>query len=287
MTPTAIIFPSSYFSDTKPDEDLQAEFDAVQNTGLFEILLFSYEKWFHEGKLSMNRKCHEPVCAVYRGWMMKPEQYAAFYHQLQAKGITLITAPEEYARFHLFPNIYPALGTDTAPMLVFPDGKVDLNAAKDAFPRFMVKDYVKSVKGTQFPKFFDRSITQAEFDRHMEEFYKLRGDLYTGGICIKEYLPLKRYGEHVNEYRVFYMNHEIGTFSRNSGQGNYTAEPPRTLLVKYQNLGSPYYTIDYAELESGEWKALETGDGQVSGLSDHQDYHAYFRTLFYAFREES
>jgi hypothetical protein len=151
----------------------------------------------------------------------------------------------------------------------------------------MVKDYVKSVKGTQFPKFFDRSITQAEFDRHMEEFYKLRGDLYTGGICIKEYLPLKRYGEHVNEYRVFYMNHEIGTVSCNSGQGNFTAEPPRTLLVKYQNLGSPYYTIDYAELESGEWKALETGDGQVSGLSDHQDYHAYFRTLFYAFREES
>ena len=44
MTPTAIIFPSSYFSETKPDEDLQAEFDAVQNTGLFEILLFSYEK---------------------------------------------------------------------------------------------------------------------------------------------------------------------------------------------------------------------------------------------------
>ena len=25
MTPTAIIFPSSYFSETRPDEDLQAE----------------------------------------------------------------------------------------------------------------------------------------------------------------------------------------------------------------------------------------------------------------------
>ena len=115
-----------------------------------------------------------------------------------------------------------------------------------------MKDYVKSVKGTDFPAFFDETVTQGAFDRWMARFYQYRADLLTGGICIKEYLPLKRYGEHVNEYRVFYMNHEIGTVSRNSGQGNYTAEPPQTLLEKYQNLGSPYYTIDYAELESGE-----------------------------------
>ena len=287
MTPTVILFPSSYFSEKRPDEDLQAEFDAVQNTGLFESRLFSYDKWFHEGRLSITCGDRTPACAIYRGWMMKPEQYAAFYQQLREKGITLVTTPEEYARFHLFPNIYPALGTDTAPMLVFPDGRVDLDAVKAAFPRFMVKDYVKSVKGTQFPKFFDRSITQAEFDRHMEEFYKLRGDLYTGGVCIKEYLSLKQYGAHVNEYRVFYMDHEIGTISRNSGQGIDTPMPPQTLLETYQDLGSPYYTIDYAELASGEWKALETGDGQVSGLSDHQDYETYFRTLYHAFREQA
>lgn len=53
MTPTVILFPSSYFSEKRPDEDLQAEFDAVQNTGLFETRLFSYDKWSHEGRLSI------------------------------------------------------------------------------------------------------------------------------------------------------------------------------------------------------------------------------------------
>lgn len=36
--------------------------------------------------------------------------------------------------------------------------------------RFMVKDYVKSVKGSEFPKFFDESVTQEEFDKWMEIF---------------------------------------------------------------------------------------------------------------------
>ena len=60
----------------------------------------------------------------------------------------------------------------------------------------------------------------------MEVFYKYRGDLLTGGICIKEYLDLKRYGEQTSEFRVFYINHEIATICRNSGQADYVPQPP-------------------------------------------------------------
>ncbi len=74
---------------------------------------------------------------------------------------------------------------------------------KKIFGRFMVKDYVKSVKGTGFPRFFGQSIDQETFDRWIEVFYKYRGDLLTGEICIKEYLNLKLYGDTTNEYRVF------------------------------------------------------------------------------------
>ena len=279
-----ILFPSSYFSARRVDEDLQAEYNAALETGLFEIVLFSYDKWFHEGTLELDQAILEPCQAVYRGWMMKSEQYADFYRQLQQKGITLVTAPDEYEHFHIFPNIYPEIQSDTAKMLVFPDGsELKVEELKQQFPRFMVKDYVKSVKGTSFPKYFDTSITQQEFDEQMQKFYELRGNLYTGGICIKEYLPLKRYGNRTNEYRVFYINGEIATISRNSGQGIYTPLPPQELIEKYKELGSPYYTLDYAELKDGTWRILEAGDGQVSGLSDHQDYHAYFRTLYHCF----
>ena len=118
----------------------------------------------------------------------------------------------------------------------------------------------------------------------MEVFYKYRGKLLTGGICIKEFLDLKQYGEKTNEYRVFYINHEIATICRNSGQGNYTPEPPKELIEKYRNLDSLYYTVDYAELEDATWRIVEAGDGEVSGLSDNQDYEQYFRALYQCFK---
>lgn len=164
-------------------------------------------------------------------------------------------------------------------MLVYPDGKVDLDEAKRTFRRFMVKDYVKSVKGTDFPKYFENTVTQEEFDRQMETFYKYRSTLYTGGICIKEYLELKTYGGKTNEYRVFYIGGEIAAVSRNSGQGNFAPLPPNELTAKYKSLGSPFYTVDYAELADGSWRVIEAGDGQVSGLSDGQDIKALFRAI--------
>ena len=45
-------------------------------------------------------------------------------------------------------------------------------------------------------------------------------------------------------------------------------------------MGSNYYTVDYAELEDGNWKILETGDGGVSGLPDSVDYETYYKTLY-------
>ena len=280
-----ILFPSSFFSVTKVDEDLQQEYDAVMATGLFRVVLFGYDKWFNEDKLIVRDAPDTEHLAVYRGWMMKPEQYERFYYQLLDKNIRLITEPEQYRLMHVFPNVYESIREDTAKMEIYPlHTKIDVESLKKSFNHFMVKDYVKSVKGTEFPKYFDRSVTQEEFDRWMEVFYKYRGELLTGGICIKEFLDLKQYGDKTNEYRVFYINHEIATVCRNSGQGNYTQEPPAEMIEKYRHLASPYYTVDYAELEDGTWKIIEAGDGEVSGLSDNQDYEHYFRTLYQCFR---
>ena len=280
-----ILFPSSFFSVTKVDEDLQQEYDAVMATGLFRVVLFGYDKWFNEDKLIVRDAPDTEHLAVYRGWMMKPEQYERFYYQLLDNNIRLITEPEQYRLMHVFPNVYESIREDTAKMEIYPlHTKIDVESLKKSFNHFMVKDYVKSVKGTEFPKYFDRSVTQEEFDHWMEVFYKYRGELLTGGICIKEYLDLKQYGDKTNEYRVFYINHEIATICKNSGQGNYTQEPPTEMIEKYRYLASPYYTVDYAELEDGTWKIIEAGDGEVSGLSDNQDYEHYFKTLYQCFR---
>lgn len=282
----AILFPSSFFDVRKVDEDLQAEYDAVQNTGLFDVILFGYEQWFHQGKLALTGELPEPVNAVYRGWMMKPDVYETFYHQLAERGICLVTEPEAYAVMHVFPNVYKLVENDTAKMKVFPlHGEIDIEGVKKEFPRFMVKDYVKSVKGTEFPRYFDQSVDQDSFNRWMQVFYQYRGDLLTGGICIKEYLDLKKYGDRTNEFRVFYINHQIASVSKNSGQMQVTDEPPRELIERYRNLPSVFYTVDFAELENGTWKIIEAGDGGVSGLSDGQDYEAFYRALYACFTQ--
>lgn len=285
-TKKTILFPSSYFSSKEVDEDLQKEYDAVKETGLFDIIIFGYDKWFNEGKLVLSSTPDSPCNAVMRGWMMKPEQYAIFYEKLRNNNINLITTPEEYTLMHIFPNIYSVFGNDTAKMEVFPLHKqIDIESVKKTFDRFMIKDFVKSVKGTEFPRFFDSSVTQEDFDEYMKIFYKYRGDLLTGGICVKEFLDLKYYGEKTNEYRVFYINNKIASVCRNSGQAQYTNQPPAELIEKYSSLASRYYTVDYAELSNGTWKVTEAGDGSVSGLSENQNILDYFITLFKAFDE--
>ena len=202
-----ILFPSSFFSVTKVDEDLQREYDAVLFTGLFEVALFGYDQWFNDGKLVVKNAPNELHLAVYRGWMMKPGQYERFYHLLLENNIKLVTEPAEYERMHIFPNIYERLKEDTAKM------------------------------------------------------------------------------EKTNEYRIFYINHEPATISKNSGQGNYKPWPPKELIDKYRNLESKYYTVDLTELEDGTWRILEAGDGGVSGLSEEQDYEQYFRALYQCFKD--
>lgn len=275
-----ILFPSAFYDETRVDPDLQREYDAACT--LFKPVLFGYDRWLAEGKLVLHPKPDSIQAAVYRGWMFKPEKYRRLFEQLLENNIRLVTSPGEYELMHVFPNIYPRVREDTARILLFPlHEKINIQEIISSFPRFMVKDHVKSVKGTSFPSFFDSATTQEELDQYMDIFYQFRGDLLTGGICIKEYLELKRYGKSTNEYRVFYIDHTPATICRNSCQGNFTTEPPKELIEKYRDLESVYYTLDFAELADGTWKILEAGDGSVSGLSEGQDHAHYFRTLFH------
>ena len=275
-----VLFPSSYLHPNQVDEDLVIEYEAAVEAGC-EISLFDYDKWVGEEKLVIRDAPEVECIAVYRGWMLKPDQYKKLYHELlEDHGMQLVTSPDSYGKLHVFPNVYPYVKEDTARILTYSfEDDIQIEEVLKRFPRFMVKDFTKSVKGTSFPKFFDHTYTQDAFDEQMQVFYQYRGKLLTGGICIKEYLDLKKYGETTNEFRVFYMNHVVATVSRNSNQGMYTPEPPMELITKHRNLDSLFFTIDYAETADGDWEIVEAGDGQVSGLSEGQDAAAFFRAL--------
>lgn len=274
-----VLFPADYFDQNKPDDNFIKEYVAASENNL-NVLLFSYDTFLEEEKLRLKGDTSLTCTVIYRGWMLKPEKYAELYEKLQNVDLQLITTPSEYKRMHSFPEIYPELIEDTAPMIVYDDPeKIDYEQIRKTFRKCMVKDYVKSVKGTDFPKCISTEIGEDEFRSLIRKFLSYRGNLYTGGICIKEFLELKRYGEKTNEYRVFYCNNQAITISRNSGQPEYLPEPPEALIQKYSNLNSPFYTVDYAETADGSWKIIEAGDGQVSGLSDFQNAESFYRKL--------
>ena len=281
-----ILFPSSIINKNVVDESLKSEYEAVIATDLFDVALFDNAEWFDNDKLVVKAKFDEMKKTVYRGFMMPDDKYNVFYDELKKYNIELINDYKEYRLMHIFPEAYEYIKDDTAKILTFPlHEKIDVNIIKKNFKKFMVKDFVKSVKGSDFPKYFDENISQDEFDKWMEKFYCYRGKLLTGGICIKEFLNLKYYGNRTNEFRIFYANNEVVSVSRNSGQADFSNVVPDTLVDKYRYLNSNYYTVDFAELIDGKFVIVEVGDGQVSGLSDNQNYINYFRALYYAFNK--
>jgi len=254
-----ILFPSSYFHSKKVDEAFQKEYEAALYAG-FDILLFDQPSWDNEKKIKLltpnSKLCTREMQSIslYRGWMMKPEEYEQFYNDLKGQGVCLITSPEEYLTCHCFPHVYLHVTQDTPKIKVYPnhsyEDEIDISTLQSEFDRFFIKDFVKSAKNTNFPKYFDKNTTQEEFNQCLKQFFEIRGSLFTGGIVVKEFVDLKKYADKTNEYRAFYLNGEVVSVSRNSLQSHITPEVPKELVEKYRNLPSSFYTVDFAEKEN-------------------------------------
>lgn len=273
-----ILFPSSYLNKRKPDEEYEREYTAAVDNG-FDVVLFDQEKWDRERIISINEALISEDIFIYRGWMMKPEDYVLFSNQLNNFGIALLVTPSEYKNLHVFKNSYPYVVEDAPKTLFYSTvDDIDLKYINNTVGRFMIKDFVKSVKGTDFPKCFDHPDKEY-FDAQMEKFIHYRGDLFTGGIQVKEYLDLKEYGSATNEYRVFYLDRQVLSITRNSGQPVDTNRPFDELIQKYSRLQSSFYTVDYAECADGSFKVIETGDGGVSGLPDSLSPDLFYKEV--------
>ena len=278
-----LLFPADYFDKRSPDGAMRAEYEAAVAEGRLDVSLFDLELFDERGRASLARPFLDPgLPLIYRGWMMKPGEYGSFHRALVGLGLRPITSPEAYAEFHMFPLAYErheALRSSSPGLLAFPGTDADAGMVNGRFERFMVKDYVKSVKGTSFPASVRTPISQGDLDALVEEFVRLRGGLFTEGIVLKEVVDLKRYGDATNEWRAFCLRGKLLNVCRNSNQHANVPEPPAGLVASCESLGSPYYTVDFAELVDGGWAVIETGDGQVSGLAAAQDPVIYYQVL--------
>lgn len=272
-----LLYPCSYFDKNTVDFDYKAEFDTALSFLEFKPLLYDYDALVHKEEISLYPKGDFTGICIYRGWMLKPELYYRFYHMLQAQGLMLINNPEEYKSCHLFPLAYQQLLELTPKCVWFPIDRVpDAGFINKQFKRFMMKDYVKSLKGTEFKSCFQTPLKESEWREAIHQFKEGRGDLFTGGIVCKEFVDLKKYNGNTNEYRVYYLKHQILSITRNSNQPKDTPFLPIETALQANPLNSNFYTCDFAELENGEFILLETGDGQVSGLSPNQPPYFFY-----------
>ena len=98
MKKMTLLFPGSYMDYRKIDmdyrkidEDMQEEYRAAVETGLYHTILFNYDEWVAGGSLRMTEREASPdtYCVVYRGWMLKPEEYLRLFEELSDVGNSL------------------------------------------------------------------------------------------------------------------------------------------------------------------------------------------------------
>lgn len=274
-----IIYPSDFFDIKKVDPDYLYEYQEAVKFPEIQIVFYNYDDFVSEAPLRLYPGQLEPGLGIYRGWMLQTEKYRQLYEALLDRGVTLINQPEQYQHAHEFPYAYPVIKDYTPKTIVCPnDQPINWDQVRAELPRFMIKDFVKSVKGTEFPVMFDNTYSNQELDQYVKRFIELRGQLFTGGIVLKEFVDLKSSGGKTNEYRAFYLDGQLLTMSKNSNQ-NSDVRVPELLLQSLPSLKSRFYTVDFAELADGGWTVIETGDGQVSGLSPGQYVFKFYEQL--------
>ncbi len=274
-----LLFPCDYFDKKQVEDDYKEEYQQGVQQG-FHVILFDYDKFLQENTVNIYHNNDFQGICIYRGWMLKPKHYEILYQFLRNQGLMLINNPTEYENCHLFQNSYPLLTnlTPQTKFYEFPE-EIDWDFIKSSFHRFMIKDFVKSVKGHDFPAFFDSSYTNEELHRYIKKFQELRGNLYTGGIVIKEFVEIAVEEGKTNEYRAFYLYDNLISLSKNSNQSQLSPCVPKDFLLSVPKMNSNFYTVDFAQRNNGDWFVIETGDGQVSGLSPNQFAFKFYEEI--------
>ena len=280
--------------ESKPavDIDFEDEFVSAKQNG-FTTQLFSYESLTKDtdAGFATRRIKHSDILQkiIYRGWMLKPNQYTSLYSALLTKNYKLINSPTEYQNCHYLPDSYKFITAHTPKTIWFTVENQQVNYAQvfdklEAFGNsaIIVKDFVKSQKhywdtACFIPLVTDRDNVKSVIDK----FIGLQNTDLNEGLVFREFIELNDLTIHSKsgmplkqEYRLFFLNRQLLGCYDYWEEGEYSADehPP---LEKYaeiaKNIESNFFSMDIAKTKNGEWIIIELGDGQVSGLPDKVD----------------
>ena len=280
--------------ESKPsvDTDYEAEFVAAKLNG-FTTHLFSYESLIKDkdAEFATRRIKHSDTLQkiIYRGWMLKPNQYATLYNALLKKKYKLINSPTEYQNCHYLPDSYKFINGNTPKTIWLTVENLQVNYDQvfvdiGAFGNspLIVKDFVKSQKHYWDTACFIPMATDKDKVKSViEKFVELQNTDLNEGLVIREFIELNDLSVHSKsgmplkqEYRLFFLNGQVLACYDYWEEGEYSADehPPLDIFRDIGNIiESNFFSMDVAKTKKGEWIIIELGDGQVAGFPDKAD----------------
>src|SRR5271165_951218 len=105
-----LIFGCNPLNPREPDLSFSEEVEAATSIG-FKWALIDHDALTveHNAARAVRRTIAPSGDYVFRGWMMRPEEYLQLYAALMTKGIQLINDPASYQHTHYFPENYPII----------------------------------------------------------------------------------------------------------------------------------------------------------------------------------
>jgi hypothetical protein len=259
-----LLVPTDVLHPRRPDEHFAEEAEAARDAGL-EVFLVDHDALTTpDGAARAVARVAGEGEAVYRGWMLRSEQYRRFADALSGRGVTLRTTAEQYRRAHEFPGWYAALAAHT-PASAWTDGedRTDFDRARvdlGGGPA-VVRDHVKSMKhywreAAYIPDLADADAAWTVASRLRE----LREDEFVGGFVLRRFEEFEG-----AEVRTWWVDGEcrlIGAHPDSPGESAVVEPEPFRGAVA--SLGLRFITVDLARRSDGAWRIVELGDGQVS-----------------------
>lgn len=295
-----IIFCADPLVSKKVDMDYENEYRVANSLG-FEVELLSFEDLVDmdnpESAVKKIKTSVKPECAVYRGWMLKPDRYRKLYNALKSRNIELINSPDNYRFCHYLPDSYDVIRNYTPNTIWFKKDQISKSLDKvceiliKTFGEapIMIKDYVKSRKHDwEEACFIPDASDSIKVKQVVNKFLELQGDELNEGIVFRQFLKLEFLIHHsksnmplTKEFRIFFLDGEPLQEFYYWDEGDYGELKPdlTPFLEVAKKINSQFFTMDVAKVENSGWVIIELGDGQVSGLPDNADLHKFYNKL--------
>jgi hypothetical protein len=264
--PVLLLVPADVLRSRRVDEHFAVEARAARAVG-FDVALVDHDA------LARGGDADQAVAAVpgggeavYRGWMLSCDRYAAFAQALHRRGVRLRTTAAQFRRAHELPGWYSTLAAFT-PRSVWTVGtgraEFDMARARLGAGPAVLRDYTKSMKHYWAEAAFIPDLADADHAWQVAgRFAELREEDLAGGFVLRRFEQFT--GAEVRTWWIDGACRLIGPHPDTPDEN-----PPDNLDLTglgplVAALGLPFVTVDLAMRSDGVWRVIELGDGQVS-----------------------